>query len=174
MRSRLTRRRWLRFGAAGVVSRPLASLFGRPGKLFFGMNFSPFLDGQSPGTPISEEQIRSCLKILAPYTSWVRTYTSTGGLERAGAIAHQLRLKAAVGAWLGRDPVENERQLAAGIACARSGCADMLVVGSETLLRGELSTRQLAITCKERDDQFPKKSPSPLRTDSHRRSITGS
>jgi exo-beta-1,3-glucanase (GH17 family) len=136
------------FPIAGSLLLPafVKTLKAETQPVFYGLDFSPYMDGQSPEQqtgPIPESQIRERLKVIAPYTIWVRTYGTGGGLERTGSIAHELGLKAAIGVWLGRSQEANESQLAAGIACARAGDADMLVVGSETLLRGDLKTEQL-------------------------------
>ena len=49
----------------------------------YGINFSPFENGQSPniGSQISASQILARMQIVAPYTKWVRSYSSTNGLE---------------------------------------------------------------------------------------------
>jgi exo-beta-1,3-glucanase (GH17 family) len=158
-RTALGRRQCLRLAATLLLPAGLARLRGQAGRVFHGLNFSPYMDGQSPGKPISEEQIRARMKIVAPYTEWIRTYGVGGGLERAGAVAHELGLKAAIGVWLGRNQAANERQLAAGIACARSGDADMLVIGSETLLRGDLKVEQLCGYLQEARRSIPAKIP---------------
>lgn len=111
----------------------------------YGLNFSPYMDDQDPnlGCEISEEQIRARMEIIADYTNWIRTFSSTHGLENCGFIAHSLGLKAALGAWLDSDPVTNEEEIENLIACAKAGDADMLIVGSEVLLRGDLSEDEL-------------------------------
>ena len=71
----------------------------------YGLDFSPYLNGQDPnrGDIVSEEQIEARMKVIAPYTVWVRTFGCTNGLEQAGRIAHRLQLKIAMGAWIGKD-----------------------------------------------------------------------
>ena len=44
-----------------------------------------------------------------------------------------------VGAWLEEDFENNEKELANAIEVARAGHADIVAVGNEVLLRGELS-----------------------------------
>ncbi len=116
----------------------------------YGLNFSPYSDGQDPnqGAVISPQQLKQRLKIIAPYTRWIRTFGATHGLEETGRFAHQKGLKAAMGAWLG--PVktpeqiqENENQIKNLIARARKGQVDLAIVGSEVLLRGDLTPDQL-------------------------------
>lgn len=106
-----------------------------------GLNFSPYINGQDPnlGSHVDEGQLMARMEIIKPYTEWVRTFGSTNGLEKSGAIAHTLGLKAALGAWISTDLVANEREIENLIAAAKAGEADMLIVGSEVLLRGDLS-----------------------------------
>lgn len=92
---------------------------------------------------ISESQIRELIEKAAPYTTWVRTWGSTNGLEHVGRIAHEYGLKAAVGAWLSSDLAVNEVQINSLIAIGQAGEADLLIVGSEVLLRHDLTENQL-------------------------------
>ncbi|MEI2419989.1 hypothetical protein V6O07_06925, partial [Arthrospira platensis SPKY2] len=48
-----------------------------------------------------------------------------------------------VGIWLDEDREANERELANGIELARAGLVDILAVGNEVLLRGDLSEDEL-------------------------------
>ncbi|OGY25961.1 MAG: hypothetical protein A2Z24_02480 [Candidatus Woykebacteria bacterium RBG_16_44_10] len=111
----------------------------------YGLNFSPYMDGQDPnhGDQISESQLRSRMAIIAPYTRWIRTFGCGAGLEKAGQIAHEMGLKAAIGAWLSSDLTANEREINCLISLAKAGQADIAIVGSEVLLRGDLSESQL-------------------------------
>ncbi len=108
-----------------------------------GLCFSPYVEGQSPGSPVDEAQIRARLGIIRPYTRWVRTFSCTDGHERTPRIAHELGLKTLVGAWLGTDRTINEREIAGAIEIARAGHADILAVGNEVLLREDLSEDEL-------------------------------
>jgi len=114
-----------------------------------GLCFSAYVEGQKPGSILSEEQIRERLAIIAPYTNWVRTFSCTDGHELIPAIAKSMGLKTMVGVWLDDDHEHNEEELAAGIEIAKRGDADILAVGNEVLLRGELTEDQL-IDCIER------------------------
>lgn len=112
----------------------------------YGLNFSPYIKlGQNPdeGSLISESQLKETMKAVAPYTKWIRTYGCTGNLANAGLIAHQMGLKIAVGAWLSRDLLSNENEITNLIKIAKAGQADVLIVGSETLLRNDLTESQL-------------------------------
>ncbi len=111
----------------------------------YGIDLSPYMDGQNPdlGSPISEEQLMTRMQIIAPYTHWIRTFGSTNGLEKAGSIAHNMGLKAAIGAWLSKDLTANEREISNLINASKAGQVDLAIVGSEVLLRGDLSESQL-------------------------------
>jgi len=108
-----------------------------------GLAFSPYLDGQAPGIEVGERQIRERMAIIQPWTRWVRTFSCTEGNEGAPRIAHELGLKTLVGIDLGRDQERNAVEFAAGIEVARAGHADILAVGNEVLLRGDLGEDEL-------------------------------
>ena len=120
-----------------------------------GFCFSPYLEGQSPGSHVSETQIRARLEIIRPYTSWVRTFSCTDGHEATPRIAHELGLKTMVGAWLGADREINEREFAGAIAVARSGHADLLAIGNEVLLREDLTEDELLDYLQRVQDAVP-------------------
>ena len=78
-----------------------------------GLCFSMYEDGQKPGDHISEEQVRRRLKIMAPYTKWVRSFSCIEGNEFVPKIARELGMKTLVGAWLGDDAEKNEKEIEA-------------------------------------------------------------
>ena len=108
-----------------------------------GISFSPYIEGQGPGTEIGEEQIRDRLGIVQPYVSWIRTFSTTEGHQRVPAIAKEQGLRTLVGAWLGSDREKNGEEIAAVIDIGRAGHADIIAVGNEVLLRGDLSEDEL-------------------------------
>src|SRR5437588_11894336 len=111
-----------------------------------GLNFSPFVNGLDPGKgdTISEEQLRGRMAAVAPYTRWVRTFSCRNGLENVGRLAHRVGLKVAIGAWLDKNsPDANQQEIKRMIRIALDGNADMLIVGSETLQRKDLSEEEI-------------------------------
>lgn len=115
----------------------------------YGLNFSPFTREDQDAnlrSQVGEDQIREQIAIVAPHTYWVRTFGVTNGLEKVGQIAHEHGLKAAVGAWL-TDPAKfgaaNEEEIANLISVGQAGHADLLIVGTETLYRRDLTEKQL-------------------------------
>jgi exo-beta-1,3-glucanase (GH17 family) len=83
------------------------------------------------------------MAIVAPYTEWYRFFGCGSGLEKGGKIAHEMGRKAVMSAWLSSDLAANEQQILCLIAVAQAGQADMLIVGSEALLRGDLTESQV-------------------------------
>lgn len=108
-----------------------------------GLCYSPYLEGQQPGDQIPEDQIRERLAIVQPHTRWVRSFSCTDGHEQTPRLAKAMGLKTLVGAWLGIDREINARELAGAIAVAQAGHADIVAVGNEVLLRGDLSEDEL-------------------------------
>lgn len=108
-----------------------------------GMSFSPYINDQHPGTFIPEEQIRQRLKIIRPYTEWVRSLSCTEGHEAIPRIAHESGLKTLVGAWLGIDRSKNEQEIENLVKIGKAGDADMLAVGNEVMHRKDLSEDEL-------------------------------
>ncbi len=114
-----------------------------------GLCFSPYLEGQSPGSQVSAAQIRERLQIIQPYTRWIRTFSCTDGHEQTPRIAHEMGIKTLVGAWIGTDAEINEREIAGVIEVARAGHADIVAVGNEVLLREDMDEDAL-LACIER------------------------
>lgn len=108
-----------------------------------GISFSPYVAGQGPGTVVGEAQIRERIEIIRPHVRWIRSFSCTDGNQLIPAIAHSLNLKTMVGVWLDGDHDKNEEELANAIEVARAGHADILAVGNEVLLRGDLTEDEL-------------------------------
>jgi exo-beta-1,3-glucanase (GH17 family) len=108
-----------------------------------GLCFSPYEEGQEPGDPISETQIRRKLEIILPYTKWIRTFSCTEGNEQIPKIAKEYGLKTLVGAWLGDDSEVNEKEIDGLIALSKAGFVDVAAVGNEVMYRGDLEEKEL-------------------------------
>jgi len=108
-----------------------------------GISFSPYVEGQGPGTQLDAGQIRQRLEIVVPSVRWIRTFSSTEGNELIPELAKEYGMKTMVGVWLDDDLEHNELELATAIELANAGYADILAVGNEVLLRGELTEDQL-------------------------------
>ena len=108
-----------------------------------GLCFSMYEDGQKPGDHISEEQVRRRLKIMAPYTQWVRSFSCIEGNEFVPKIARELGMKTLVGAWLGDDTEKNEKEIEALIQMSKDGFVDIAAVGNEVMYRKDLTEDEL-------------------------------
>jgi len=108
-----------------------------------GLCYSAYLKGQSPGSIITEEQIRARIGIIKPYTRWIRTFSCTDGNELIPAIARQNGLKVMAGAWLSDDREKNETEINNLVRVVNEGNADLVAVGNEVLYRDELTEQEL-------------------------------
>ncbi|RLD61321.1 MAG: glycosyl hydrolase [Bacteroidetes bacterium] len=110
-----------------------------------GLCFSPYMDGQKPGSKLTEEQIRRRIEIIKPHTKWVRSFSCTDGNEMIPRIAYEYGIKTLVGAWLGRDEKINEQEISNLIKLAKEGYVDIAAVGNEVMYRGDLTEDELLL-----------------------------
>lgn len=89
------------------------------------------------------------MKIIAPYTKWVRTFSCIEGNELIPQVAREFGLKTLVGAWLGKEKDLNEQELAGLIRLTKEGYVDIAAVGNEVMYRKDLSEEEL-IDCIQR------------------------
>lgn len=108
-----------------------------------GLCFSPYEEGQKPGDQLSEEQIRRRMKIIQPYTKWIRSFSCTDGNELIPKIAHEFGIKTMVGAWLGSDAEINKKEIAGLIKLAKEGYVNLAAVGNEVMYRKDLTEDEL-------------------------------
>ena len=103
---------------------------------------NPDSNGIVEGT--NEEQIRSDLTAIAPYTRKVRTYSATNGMELVPGIAANFGLHVSQGIWLDGQQARDEREIESGVALAkRHTNIDSLIVGNETVYRENLTVPEL-------------------------------
>jgi exo-beta-1,3-glucanase (GH17 family)/cellulose synthase/poly-beta-1,6-N-acetylglucosamine synthase-like glycosyltransferase len=129
------------------VEGPLASV-----------SFSPYHGSTHPdsGNRPTAAQIRSDLKIIAPLTRAIRTYSSTGGVELVPGIATEFDLRVAVGAWIDKDEKRNEQELRAALDLARKHRnVNAIVVGNETVYRGDKTPEELIRTIQKVKRETP-------------------
>lgn len=124
-------------------------------KKIHGLSFSPYVDGQSPGSHISNEQIQQRLDIIKPYTRWIRTFSCTDGNEKIPSIAHNNGLKTMVGVGIGKDMNKNEEELKTGIELAKHDHVNILAIGNEVLLRQDISEELLLEYIRRAKQQLP-------------------
>jgi exo-beta-1,3-glucanase (GH17 family) len=129
---------------AGMGEESLKDLFAEILKNgIHGFCFSLYEDGQKPGDIISEAQVRRRMEILKPHTKWVRSFSCTEGNDLIPKVAKELGIKTLVGAWLGKDPEVNEREIAGLIELAKQGLVDVAAVGNEVMYRDDLTEDEL-------------------------------
>ena len=120
-----------------------------------GLCFSPYLADQKPGSQLSEDQIRRRIEVIAPYTNWIRSFSCTEGNELIPRIAHEFGIKTLVGAWLGKDPEINAREVAGLIQIAKEGYVDIAAVGNEVMYRNDLTEDELIRTIESTKNEIP-------------------
>jgi exo-beta-1,3-glucanase (GH17 family) len=113
------------------------------------VSYAPFRDTQSPLVPtthITPEQIAQDLAQLAAVTDCVRTYSIENGLDQVPAQAAKVGLKVIQGIWLSSNKLKNLTQIATAVRLTKEypNVITALVVGNEVLLRGEMTTADLA------------------------------
>lgn len=104
------------------------------------VSYAPFASNVHPdaGGLADAEHIRADLKLLAPLTRALRTYSSTGGVELVPGIASEFGMRVTVGAWIDKDKDRNEREIRSVIDLAkRHSNINGIFVGNETVYRGE-------------------------------------
>lgn len=120
-----------------------------------GLCFSAYQEGQKPGDILSEEQIRRRMKIIQPYTKWVRSFSCIEGNELIPKIAKEFGIKTLVGAWLGKDSKINEEEIAGLIKLSNDGFVDIAAVGNEVLYREDMTEDELLDTINRVKNAIP-------------------
>jgi exo-beta-1,3-glucanase (GH17 family) len=117
-----------------------------PAAPLHGLAFSPYLDGQGPGSILTDAQITARLQLVRGKSRWIRTYASGGGLDRVPRLAKKLGFQVVGGAWITarQPPEEREEELARLAANVKQGHVDVAVIGNEVLLRKEMPPQDLA------------------------------
>src|SRR6266851_1276917 len=106
-------------------------------------SYTPFEPGHTVDLSRDPEKIRADLKKLSTMTRAVRLYSSTEGNELIPPIAAEFGLKVTVGAWIDKTE-RNEREIDAAINLAkRNSNVIGIVVGNETIFRGEQKIEDL-------------------------------
>jgi exo-beta-1,3-glucanase (GH17 family)/cellulose synthase/poly-beta-1,6-N-acetylglucosamine synthase-like glycosyltransferase len=110
------------------------------------VSYAPFEGNVNPdeGGKARAERIRADLKLLAPITKAIRTYSSTGGVELVPGIAAEFGLRTTIGAWIDKNQDRNEREIRSVIELAkRHSNVNGIFVGNETIYRGEIKVPEL-------------------------------
>ena len=146
----IDRASWILLALAATLLVALWALFNRPDhappwpQSIEGVSFSPFRAGQTPKSVDfypSEEQISRDLALLAGSVESVRTYSVEGTLGSVPRLAREHGLRTTVGLWISDDLERNRREIDELVRRLPEfrAAVEAVVVGNETLLRGELT-----------------------------------
>lgn len=140
------------YGLGRPVTLPPSPL-GSGGQLTC-MSYAPFHGGQAPFDPelrIPDRQIDEDLRRLSKLTGCIRTYSARGAQGRIPRLAERHGLEILQGVWLNRNRAENRREIETALRLARRhpDTIKALIVGNETLLRGELPPEAIRAALEE-------------------------
>jgi exo-beta-1,3-glucanase (GH17 family) len=115
------------------------------------VSYAPFRNEQTPHDPtliVRPEQISEDLRELAKVSKCIRTYSIDNGLDKVPELASRVGLKVLLGIWLGRDRAKNAELCDIAVALAKDhpGTVAAIIVGSEVLLRGDMTVGDLRQT----------------------------
>src|ERR1700750_1157010 len=128
-----------------ALSRDQVTAPGFDGQLA-SVSYAPFEGNATTdgGGQARAARLREDLKLLAPVTRAVRTYSSTNGVELVPGIASEFGLRVTVGAWIDKHEDRNEREIRSAIDLAkRHSNVNGIFVGNETIYRGEVQVPDL-------------------------------
>lgn len=113
-----------------------------------GMSFSPLRQGDDPAKGLypSREAIEQDIILLAGKVHSIRTYGVGGTLGEIPLLASKHGLTVTLGAWLTGDDEGNKAELQQLIEVVKSNpkVVKRVIIGNETILRGELDPERLA------------------------------
>jgi exo-beta-1,3-glucanase (GH17 family)/cellulose synthase/poly-beta-1,6-N-acetylglucosamine synthase-like glycosyltransferase len=110
------------------------------------VSYAPFEGNAHPdsGALAEAAKIRADLKLLAPMTRAIRTYSATGGVELVPAIANEFGMRVTLGAWIDKDKNRSDREIRSVIDLARRNSnVSSIVVGNETIYRDDVKIGDL-------------------------------
>jgi exo-beta-1,3-glucanase (GH17 family) len=112
------------------------------------VSYAPFRNNQTPhdqAVIVSPEQIAEDLGQLAKISKCIRTYSIDNGLDRVPELASRVGLKVLLGVWIGRDRAKNVLLINNAVSLVKDhpGVITAIIVGSEVLLRGEMTVSDL-------------------------------
>lgn len=114
----------------------------------YGLNFSPYPSYQHPGRDPSVDRalLEQRLALVSQCTSHIRTFSVRHGADLTADLAPRYGLRITPAAWLSRDHQGNLEAIRTLVEVARRhpDNIDAVIIGSENLLRQELTVEQLA------------------------------
>lgn len=113
------------------------------------VSYTPFMNQEKPGDlgikfAVPRERLEKDFSLIAQRFSCIRLYFMDG-LEEAPAVARQNGLKLIMSAWIGADPVVNEKEfyLLVRAVTEHPDVVKFVLIGNETLLRHEQTEEQM-------------------------------
>ncbi|HDQ40759.1 MAG TPA: glycosyltransferase [Desulfonatronum sp.] len=128
-----------------LFNRPLAPERDWSG-VISGVSFSPYQVGQDPlkGQHPGKDDLLGDLQLLHGVVQEVRSYGSTNGLELIPGLASKFGFHVTAGAWLGKNLETNTQEIRNLVVNANAHRnVKQVIVGNESLLRGDLDEEQL-------------------------------
>jgi exo-beta-1,3-glucanase (GH17 family) len=115
------------------------------------VSYAPFRVGQTPwnsSAVIPPEQIAEDLATLSRLSDCIRIYSVENGLDQVPALAAKVGLKVILGVWIGRDLKKNADLVDTAVSLTKHypETITALIVGSEVLLRGDMTAGDLQKT----------------------------
>jgi len=94
---------------------------------------------------IPPERIERDMAQLSRITGHIRTYTVNYGLDKVPEMARRYGLTVSLGIWIGADLDKNEREIdkALNVILANRRVIDRVIVGNESIMRGDVTADQL-------------------------------
>ena len=133
--------------SVNAAELPPRSLCQHNPDAFSGLNFSPYPGDQHPGRnpAIAADFLHMRLQQVGQCTDRIRTFSVRHGADLTVDLAADYGLRITPGAWLSRDNKGNMEAINVLIKAAKRHPEniDGIIIGSENLLRHELSSQQL-------------------------------
>ncbi|MGD0552644.1 MAG: glycosyl hydrolase family 17 protein [Sedimentisphaerales bacterium] len=127
------------------------------GRMLTGVCYGPFRENQDPESGIfpSRKEIEEDIRLISKTAKALRTYGSGQTPGYIPAICDQIGVDCFLGIWLGKEKDDNRKEIEAGLKIAneRHKSVKALIVGSEVLLRKDLSEDELIAYIKEVKDR---------------------
>jgi len=145
-----------------VSEAPVVQAFQPPETVVYkidGFCFGPFLTGSPMSGPVTVEEAERLFDQMKYYTTWVRIYSVMplrGSKETLASVAKRMGLKVAAGCWLSSSSAANQLEIKALFDACKKGDVDMIIVGSEVLLRKDLPEDELITEIQNFKQAFPK------------------
>lgn len=124
------------------------------------VSYAPFQNNEAPwlldNTLIPSARVEKDLQLISRYSRCIRIYSITG-MEYLPELARQYGLKILFGIWINADPLATELEINRSIPLIKKNAdvIEAVIVGNETLLRKEISSKQLIHYINEVKNQLP-------------------